>query len=119
MDKVTFLLSYLIVLTVCLALTVGLIFSLNKGLKKFFENLTQDPDIAKFFIKLTNLILFLAGFGAALKNAYDTGEKANWLTLIWDIAGHLENSLENLFITLIVFAVTFFILHLIAKRVNK
>ena len=119
MDKTTFLLAYLLTLIVCLGLTIGLIILISKGLKQYFVNLTQDTDIAKFFVKLTNIILLLAGFGAALKGLYDTSSTANWLTLTWDVASQLKNSFTNLFIALIAFAIAFFILHIAAKRTTK
>jgi hypothetical protein len=102
-----------------MTLTVGLIIIINKGLKRFFENLSQDNDIAKFFIKLTNVIILLGGLSAALTSGYNTGEKANWLTLTWDAAEQLEASLGRLFLILIIFAIAFFILHLIARKTNK
>ena len=119
MEKSTFILTYLLTFSACLAVTVGLILLINKGLKKYFENLSGDADIARFFIKLTNAILLLCGVSAALPSVYDTAESANWLTLTWDIAKHLESSLDKLYITLMIFAVVFFVLHLIARRINK
>ena len=119
MENSIFIQTYLITFVVCLTLTVGLIILINKGLKKFFENLSQDNDIAKFFIKLTNIIILLGGLGAALTSGYNTGEDANWLTLTWDIAEQLEESLGRLFWTLMIFAIVFFILHLIARRTSK
>lgn len=100
-------------------LTIGLIISINKGLKKYFENLCQDSDIANFFVKLSNIIILLGGIGPALSRGYNIGENANWLTLTWDAAGQLENSLTQLFITFMIFAIAFFILHLLARRTNK
>src|SRR3972149_11289408 len=111
MEKSTFIQTYLLTFVFCLTLTVGLIILINKGLKRFFENLSQDHDIAKFFLKLTNIIILLGGIGAALKSAYSTGEGSNWLTLIWDSAGQAQESLGQLFLTLIILAITFFILH--------
>ena len=119
MEKITFFQTYLLTFVVCITLTVGLIIIINKGLRRFFENLSQDNDIAKFFIKLTNIIILLGGLGAALTSGYDTSEDANWLTLTWDVAEQLEESLRQLFLTLMIFAIAFFILHLIARRVNK
>ncbi|MCH8318401.1 MAG: hypothetical protein IIA88_07865 [Bacteroidetes bacterium] len=119
MENSTFIQTYLLTFVVCLTLTVGLIILINKGLKRFFENLSQDNDIAKFFVKLTNIIILLGGLGAALKNGYYTGEDANWLTLTWDVVEQLEESLWRLFVTLMIFAIAFFILHLIARRTNK
>ena len=119
MENSAFIQTYLITFTVCLILTVGLIIILNNGLKKYFENLCDDADIAKFFLKLTNTIILLGGIGAALKSGYTTGEHANWLTLTWDSAGQIQEALSRLFITLIIFAIVFFVLHLIARRINK
>ena len=61
----------------------------------------------------------LGGLGASLSSGYNTGEDANWLTLTWDVAEQLEESLGRLFLTLMIFAIAFFILHLIARRTNK
>ena len=119
MENSTFLQAYLLTFVVCMTITVGLIIIINKGLKKYFENLYQDTDISKFFVKLINIIILLGGMGAGLTSSYNIGAEANWLTLTWDIAEQLEESLGQLFLTLMIFAITFFIIHLIARRVNK
>jgi hypothetical protein len=119
MGNTTFLQTYLLTFMVCLTMTVGLIILINKGLKRFFENLSQDNEIAKFFVKLTNIIILLGGLSAALTSGYNTGEDANWLTLTWDVAEQMEDSLGRLFLTLMILAIAFFILHLIARRANK
>ena len=119
MEKSIFVQTYLFTFIFCLTVTVVLILSINKGLKRYFGNLSQDKEIAKFFVKLTNIIIFLGGIGASLKSSYNIGETSNWLTLIWDSAGQAQESLGKLFMTLIVLAITFFVLHLVAKRVNK
>jgi hypothetical protein len=119
MENSTFIQAYLLTFVVCVALTIGLILIINKGLKSFFNNLSKDNDIAKFFSKLTNIIIFLGGLSAALSSFYNTTEEANWLTLTWDIAEQFEESLFRLFLTLMILAITFFILHLIARRTNK
>jgi len=61
----------------------------------------------------------LGGLSAALTSGYNTGKEANWLTLIWNIAGQLNESLGRLFLILMILAIVFFILHLIARRTNK
>ncbi len=119
MEKTTFIQTYLLTFAFCIAVTIALIILINKGLRKFFENLSQDNDIANFFVKLTNIIILLGGIGAALKSGYQTDEKSNWLTLIWDSAAQAQESLGRLFLTLMILAVTFFILHLIARRISK
>lgn len=119
MENSTFLQAYLLTFVVCMVLTVGLIIIMNKGLKSFFKNLSKDNDIAKFFIKLTNIIILLGGLSAALGSYYNTAETANWLTLTWNVAGHLEETLFQLFVILMILAISFFILHLIVKRTNK
>jgi hypothetical protein len=103
----------------CFALTVVIIFLINKGLKRYFEHFSQDNDIARFFIKLTNVIVLLGGTSAALSAGYNTGENASRLTLIWDAAKQIEDSLTRIFITLIILGITLIILHLIARRTNK
>ncbi len=119
MENSTFILAYLLTFIVCMVLTAGIILLINKGLKKFFESLCQDTDIAKFFIKITNIIILLGGIGAALSSGYITGTEANWLTLTWDVAEQVEETLGRLFLTMMILAVAFFILHLIARRANK
>lgn len=119
MEDSTFFLAYLITFVVCVILTIVLINLMNKGLKSFFENLCNDNDIAKFFIKLTKIIILLAGLSAGLSAYYNTVETANWLTLTWNVTNHLEELLFQLFVTLMILSVAFFILHLIARRTNK
>src|SRR6478735_2081777 len=97
MDNSTFIQAYLLTLVACIVITIGLIIILNKGLEKFFKNISQDNDIAKFFIKMTNLIIFLGGLSAALKADYSITKESNWLTLTWNIAEQLEASLLQLF----------------------
>ncbi len=119
MGNTMFLLLYLITFVICLILTIGLISILNKGLKKFFENLSQDADIAKFFVKLTKVIILFAGISAALTSSFHTSSDANWLTITWDVAGQLEHFLSQLFIIMMIFTIAFLILHLISRRISK
>jgi Na+/phosphate symporter len=119
MEKIAFFQTYLLTFLISVTLTVGLIFLINKGLRRFFEYLSQDNEIARFFVKLTNIIILLGGLGAALTSGYNTSKDANWLTLTWDAAEQLENSLGRLFLTLIIFAIVFFVLHIFSRRMNK
>ncbi|WP_242084545.1 hypothetical protein [Aestuariivivens sediminis] len=119
MENSTFFMTYLLTFIACAILSVGLIMIMNKGLKKFFENLTQDHDISAFFTKLTNSVILLGGLGAALATGYNTSKDPNWLTLTWDIAEQLEESLFRLFITLMIFTIAFFIIQLILRKKAK
>ncbi|MCF8296988.1 MAG: hypothetical protein K9J13_05515 [Saprospiraceae bacterium] len=119
MENTTIFQAYLITFVVCTSLTVGLLILINKGLKKFFNDLSHDSEISKFFVKLTNIIILLGGMGAALTSGYNSGEDTNWLTLSWDVAEQLEDSLGRLLIIMMIFAITFFILHLVTRRTNK
>jgi len=119
MENSSFILAYILTFLVCVSLTVGLLFLINKGLKSYFENLARNKEIAEFFIRITNIIILLGGIGAALTSTYNTTKEANWLTLIWNITEQLEKSLGRLFLTLIILAIAFFILHLFAKKPKK
>ena len=118
MDNLVFFQTYLFTLFVCIILTTGILILVNKGFKHYFENISQDSEIAKFFLKLTNIIIVLGGVGAALKSDYHTSETANWLTLTWDAAEQLETTFSTIFIILMVFIVLFLILHLSARRIK-
>lgn len=118
MTNLTFLTIYLAALLLCILLTVGIITLINPGLKTYFNSLIQDYEIAKFFVRLISLILFLAGFSAALENSYVI-EKASWLTLSWDAIDQVQATLSNIFTTLIVFSVSFLILDLIHRRFTR
>ena len=119
MQNSTFLTAYLLTLVICLVFTIALIAILNKGLKKFFNHISGDEEVAGFFTRLTTLILFLGGLSAGVGASYDTGEKANWLTIIWDAAKQVKDSLQQLFIAIMILSVTFFILLVIDRRINK
>ena len=119
MENATFIKAYLITFIICTILTITLILLINKGLKKFFENLAQDKIIAKFFIKLSYLILLLGGISASLTSSYNTLDTANWLTLTWNITDHLKELFERLFLIIIILSIVFFILHLKDKRTIK
>lgn len=119
MELSAILQTYLITLAVCISITLIIISSIKPGLKRFFDNLSQDQDISTFFVKLTNIIIFLGGVGAAIGSVYTISEEGNWLTLTWSVANQMEKSLSRLFITLIVFAVVFFVLHLRDKQSKK
>ncbi len=118
MDNWIFFQAYILGILVCLTLTLALIWFINKGLKRFFENLCQNEDIAKFFIRLTKIVLFLGGLSAGLENSYNTTEKANWLTVTWDSIDQVKESMYLLLILLTIFAVVFFILNLIDRKTN-
>lgn len=119
MENATFIKVYLVTFIICTILTIALIIIINKGLKKFFENLAEDKIIAKFFIKLSYLIILLGGISASLTSNYNTLDTATWLTLTWDVTDHLKALFERLFLITIILSVVFFILHLQDKRTNK
>ncbi len=119
MENSTFFLTYLLTFLFCIAVTVSLIYLANKGLKRFFKVFSQDNEIARFFVRMTNIIILLGGVSAALKSGYNTGEKSNWLTLVWDSAAQIQESLGRLFTTLIVLTITFFILYMVSRLTKK
>jgi hypothetical protein len=119
MENSIFFQVYLLTLAVSFAVTIVIILLIQPGLKKYFDNLSHDTEIAKFFLKITNIILLLGGISAALKNNYNTDDKANWLTLTWNSADQLKETLGNLFLILMIFAIVFFVLHLINRQLNK
>jgi hypothetical protein len=119
MESSTFFLAFLLTFLVCVIITVILIFLINKGLIQFFSNVAKENDIARFFVKMTKIIIILGGIGAALTGGYKTGEEANWLTLAWDISRQLEESLSHLFLTFMILAIAFFILYILGKHTNK
>jgi hypothetical protein len=119
MENSTFFQVYILTLILSLAITITVIILIQPGLKKYFENLSQDAEISNFFKKLTNIILLLGGLSAALKSGYDIDEKSNWLTVTWNSAGQLKETMGNLFLILMIFAIVFFILYLINKKLTK
>jgi hypothetical protein len=118
MKTVTFLSFYLTALVLCLALTGGIIKMLSTGLSKYFEELIQDNEISRFFVRMIILILFLGGFGAALENDYVV-EKANWLTLAWDATDQVHGTMDSLFGTLITLSILFLVVELLRQRFRK
>jgi type IV secretory pathway VirB6-like protein len=119
MQNSTYLIAYLLTLVVCIAFSLLLIAILSKGLKKFFNQITRDEEISGFFTRLTTLVLFFGGLSAGVGASYDTGEKANWLTVTWDAAKQVKDSLQQLFIALLILSITFFILMAVDRKVNK
>lgn len=119
MENLTFLEVYLVTVIACFALTMIIAKLLSQGLKVFFEGITNDKELSKFFVKMIILMLILGGFSAGLANGYNTDEKANWLTLSWDSADQIQGTLENLFGILITLTIVFFILNLINRRFSK
>jgi hypothetical protein len=119
MQNSTFLTAYLSTLVICMVFTLVLIVIINPGLKKFFNHITHDEEISGFFSKLTALVLFFGGLSAGVGASYDTGEKSNWLTATWDAAKQVKDSLQQLFIALLILSVTFFILLVVDRKVNK
>ncbi|HLF33064.1 MAG TPA: hypothetical protein VI583_02430 [Cyclobacteriaceae bacterium] len=119
MEKSNFLLTYLLTLSAGLALTVLIMVMLNKGIKKYFSVISPDPEISGFFTKLTLIILFLGGTGAAISARYNTGDDSNWLTLAWDATAHIKEPMQQLFITLLILSVAFAVLLIIDKRTGK
>ena len=118
MTTSTFFFSYLITLLVCFGITIGMLLFFKSGLRRFYKNLAGEGPIADFFVKLTNLVVLLAGLSAALTGNYNTRD-ANWLTLTWDVADQLKESLNKLFITFIILAVVFLLVQLVLKRSKK
>ncbi len=119
MDKTLVFEIYLLVFAASAALTLGLIKMLGKGMHRFYEQLCQDAEIAKFFVKLSNVVMVLGGLGAALTASYNMTEDANWLTLTWNAASQLQEVMSKLFIVLTIFAVAFFIVQAMLRRNSK
>jgi hypothetical protein len=119
MEHLTFFWAYLLTFLTCLVLTAAIIILLNKGLKKFFSQISPDPEISGFFTKITTMVLFLAGISAGIAANFDTGEKANWLTMTWDASKQIKESLQQVFITLLILAISFFLLLVLDRKVNK
>jgi hypothetical protein len=72
-----------------------------------------------FFLKLTNLVIFFGGAGAALRSDYNASKEANWLTLTWNVADQLNNALTIFFQILLALVVVFLILYLVARKKNN
>lgn len=121
MENSTLFQAYLLAFSICLFITIGLLLLFNKGLKIFFENLSDDKIIAEFFTKLTKVIILLGGISGGLGTTIVLISKieTNWLTLTWDLAEQIENSLVRLFYTLMILSVVFFILHLCVKKTKN
>lgn len=119
MENSSFFLTFLITLVIGVIITLVVIYFLNPGIKKFFDYLSPDKEVSGFFARLTACVLLLGGLSGAFAAHYDTGEKSNWLTMTWDSAGQLKESLQQIFIALIILTITFSILLVIDKRINK
>jgi hypothetical protein len=119
MENSTFFLAYISILAASVAITLAVISFLRSGIKKFFGYLSPDQEVSGFLTRLTVAVLLLGGLSGALAAHYNTGENANWLTLAWDSAGQIRESLQQLFITLIILAVTFSLLLILAKRISR
>jgi hypothetical protein len=119
MENSSFFLAFLLTMVISVVITLAVIYFLNPGIKKFFNYLSPDKEVSGFFARLTTSVLFLGGLSGAFAAHYDTGEKSNWLTMTWDSAGQFKESLQQLFIALIILSVTFSILLVIDKRINK
>lgn len=107
MEKTTFLVTYLVSFLVCAGVTLGLIALINKSLKVYFKQLCQNAQVADLFIRMTKIVILLAGLGAALTSNYTTNEKADWLSLTWNVAAQVKAALESLFIAFIILALAF------------
>lgn len=118
MKTSTFLLVYGAAVLGCLFLTAGIIKLIIKGLAKYLDNLVQDNEISKFFVRLIVLILLLGGMSAALDNSYEV-DKSNWLTLSWDAVDQVQGTMTNLFSVLITFSILFLIIELVRRRFTR
>jgi hypothetical protein len=118
MENSTFFLTYLLTLVIILIITLVVINFLKPGIKNFFGYLCQDEEVSGFLARLTTTVIFLGGLSGAIAAHYNTGEKSNWLTLTWDSAGQFKESFQQLFIALIILAITFSILSVLTKKIN-
>jgi hypothetical protein len=119
MEKTTFLVTYLVSFLVCAGVTLGLIALINKSLKVYFKQLCQNAQVADLFIRMTKIVILLAGLGAALTSNYTTNEKADWLSLTWNVAAQVKAALESLFIAFIILALAFLVLHVCTRICKK
>lgn len=119
MEKTIFLVTYLVSFIVCTGITLGLIAAINKSLKSYFEQLSQDALVVRLFSRMTKIVILLAGMGAALTANYTTGDKADWLSLTWNVAAQVKESLESLFIAFIILALAFLVLYVCTRNCKK
>ncbi|MDD2618705.1 MAG: hypothetical protein PHT87_07930 [Bacteroidales bacterium] len=119
MENTTFFVTYLVSFFVCTGITLGLIALINKSLKTYFEHLSQEAQVAKLFNRMTKIVILLAGMGAALTANYTTGEKADWLSLTWNVAAQVKESLESLFIAFLILSLAFLVLHVCTRKCTK
>ncbi len=50
---------------------------------------------------------------------YTTNEKADWLSLTWNVAAQVKAALESLFIAFIILALAFLVLHVCTRICKK
>ncbi len=119
MEKTTFLITYLACFLVCAGITLGLIALIDKSLKAYFKQLCENARVADLFIRMTKIVVLLAGLGAALTADYTTNEKADWLSLTWNVAAQIKAALESLFMAFIILALAFLVLHVCTRIYKK
>lgn len=119
MEKTTFLITFLVSFVACTGITLLLIALINKNIKTYFEQLSPNTQLSNLFSRMSKIVILLAGMGAALTNNYTTGEKADWLSLTWNVADQLKETMKSLFIVFIILTLIFLILHVCIRNCKK
>ncbi len=116
-DHVVFIV-YAVASACWLLLLTVIVLLLRRGLRAFFSDLSDNRDIVTLLVRMGLLSLLLIGAGNILGHSYTTGEKANWLTVTWNVADQFRDMAFGLTLILVIFALTFLLLYIVGKRLG-
>jgi hypothetical protein len=116
MKDIVVLMAYLSGALFCMIITILIMTALRKGLQAFFESIFKSKPIEDFFLRLTQIIIALAGIGAALGASFTTEAGKNWLTLSWSVADQIEASWMELLLILAALFISLLLFKAIAGR---
>jgi hypothetical protein len=116
MKDIVVLMAYLSGALFCMIITILIMTALRKGLQAFFESIFKSKPIEDFFLRLTQIIIALAGIGAALGASFTAEAGKNWLTLSWSVADQIEASWMELLLILAALFISLLLFKAIAGR---
>ncbi len=110
---------YCLVNIAWIAVVLGIVTVLHKGLRTFFNKVFMEKEIGSLFVRMTEIALILGGAGAAIGATYQSEAGKNWLTLVWSVANQINEGIKTIIILVMVLLVAFLLFFAIGKYERK
>ncbi len=83
---------------------------LRPSLRAMLDTLVEMPAATTFYVRAFTATIFLAVLARVCGGAYNLKSDSRFMEYVWELARNLQESLQNIFIVLLVFATIFVVL---------